>query len=57
MTTELRSIVNELEQNMAQVVLGVYDIFRLCLVSLLAGEHILVEDVLGVGKTLCGVKH
>ena len=57
MTTELRSIVNELEQNMAQVVLGVHDIFRLCLVSLLAGEHILVEDVLGVGKTLCGVKH
>ena len=54
MTTELRSLVDELEQNMAQVVLGKRDIVRLCLVSLLAGEHILLEDVPGVGKTLLG---
>jgi len=39
---------------MAQVVLGKDDVVRLCVVALLAGEHILLEDVPGVGKTLVG---
>ena len=34
--------------------LGKRDVSRLCLVALLAGEHVLLEDVPGVGKTLMG---
>ncbi len=54
MTTELQNLVNELEANIGQVVLGKGDIVRLCIVSLLAGDHVLLEDVPGVGKTLIG---
>lgn len=39
---------------MSQVVLGKPDVVRLCVVALLSGEHILLEDVPGVGKTLVG---
>ncbi len=51
---ELQSTVNSLEKNISQVVLGKPHVVRMCLVSLLAGEHILLEDVPGVGKTLIG---
>ncbi len=51
---DLRSLVSQLEDNIAKVVLGKRDVARLCLVSLLAGEHVLLEDVPGVGKTLMG---
>ncbi len=54
MTTNVYTLVNELEENISQVVLGKPDVVRLCVVALLAGEHILVEDVPGVGKTLLG---
>lgn len=54
MATELQSLVTQLESNMAKVVLGKRDVVRRCLVALLAGEHILLEDVPGVGKTLVG---
>ncbi len=37
---------------MAQVILGKPEVVRLCIVTLLAGEHLLLEDVPGVGKTL-----
>lgn len=47
-------LVRQLETNMAQVVLGKPEVVRLCLVALLAGEHVLLEDVPGVGKTLVG---
>jgi MoxR-like ATPase len=52
MATETQSRVAELEANMAQVVLGKPEVVRLCIVTLLAGEHLLLEDVPGVGKTL-----
>ncbi|MDA7978521.1 MAG: MoxR family ATPase [Pirellulales bacterium] len=39
---------------MTHVVLGKPEVVRLCVVALLAGEHILLEDVPGVGKTLIG---
>ncbi|MCH2181174.1 MAG: MoxR family ATPase [Mariniblastus sp.] len=39
---------------MSGVVLGKQDVARLCLVALMAGEHVLLEDVPGVGKTLMG---
>ena len=43
-----------LEANIASVVLGRPRAIRLTLVALLAGEHVLLEDVPGVGKTLIG---
>jgi len=52
MATDVQTLVNRLEENMAQVVLGKPDVVRMCLVALLAGEHVLLEDVPGVGKTL-----
>ena len=39
---------------MCRVVLGKPEVVRMCLVALLAGEHVLLEDVPGVGKTLVG---
>mgnify|MGYP001499599469 CR=1 FL=1 len=52
MAMELRSQVAELEENICRVVLGKSEVVRMCLVALLAGEHVLLEDVPGVGKTL-----
>lgn len=54
MSNELRQAIAELEQNMRSVVLGKPEVVRICLVALLAGEHMLLEDVPGVGKTLVG---
>ncbi len=52
MATEIQSRVAELEANLSQVVLGKPGVVRMCVVTLLAGEHLLIEDVPGVGKTL-----
>ncbi|QDU98058.1 AAA family ATPase [Lignipirellula cremea] len=52
MDSELHSLVLQLTNNMSQVVLGKPDVVRSCAIALLAGEHILLEDVPGVGKTL-----
>lgn len=49
---QLHRLVSQLEENMGRVVLGKADVVRWCLVALLAGEHVLLEDVPGVGKTL-----
>src|SRR5436305_5923337 len=49
---QLHRLVAQLEENMGQVVLGKADVVRWCLVALLSGEHVLLEDVPGVGKTL-----
>ena len=38
--------------NVATVVLGKDDVIRACVVALLAGGHIIIEDYPGVGKTL-----
>lgn len=54
MAIELQNLVAELEANMGQVVLGKPEVVRLCIVALLAGDHLLLEDVPGVGKTLIG---
>ncbi|MFO0903517.1 MAG: MoxR family ATPase [Pirellulales bacterium] len=54
MTIEHQTLVRQLEANICRVVLGKPDVVRMCLVALLAGEHILLEDVPGVGKTLVG---
>ena len=47
-------LIGKLRQNISRVVLGQNEVVRLAVVALLAGEHILLEDVPGVGKTLVG---
>ncbi len=54
MSSELQQAINRLKENMGSVILGKPDVVRMCLVALLAGEHVLLEDVPGVGKTLVG---
>lgn len=54
MSIDSRSLVTDLEANISQVVLGKPAVVRFCVVALLAGEHVLLEDVPGVGKTLVG---
>ncbi len=53
-TEELQKSAGLLLDNIARVVLGKRDVARLCLIALLADEHVLLEDVPGVGKTLMG---
>ena len=43
--------IAHLEKTVGQVVRGKEDVIRLAVVSLLAGGHVLIEDVPGVGKT------
>lgn len=54
MSPEPAELIAALEANVARVVLGRGDVVRLSVVALLAGEHLLLEDVPGVGKTLLG---
>jgi MoxR-like ATPase len=51
---EHQRLILQLEENIAKVVLGKPLVVRWCLVALLSGEHVLLEDVPGVGKTLVG---
>lgn len=44
--------IKKLRQNIEEAVLGKSDVIKLVVAALLAGEHILLEDVPGVGKTL-----
>ena len=44
-------LIEQLEQSVGRVVRGKAEVIRLAVVSLLAGGHVLVEDVPGVGKT------
>ncbi len=47
-------LIRQLRDNIGRVVLGQPEVVRLAVVALLAGEHVLLEDVPGVGKTLVG---
>ncbi len=47
-------LIEQLQSNICRVVLGKGDVVRLGIMALLAGEHVLLEDVPGVGKTLVG---
>jgi MoxR-like ATPase len=49
---EVQKLITTVENNIASVVFGKKTVIRQCLVALLAGEHILLEDVPGLGKTL-----
>ncbi len=50
----LYRVLQQLDENMARVVLGKPEVVRMCVIALLANEHVLLEDVPGVGKTLVG---
>ena len=54
MQNDTAPLIELLQQNVSRVVLGKADAVRLAVVALLAGEHVLLEDVPGVGKTLMG---
>jgi MoxR-like ATPase len=54
MNDNTSTLIQALQQNIARVVLGKEDVIRLTIIALLAGEHVLLEDVPGVGKTLMG---
>ena len=45
-------LIRKLENNIALAVFGKQPLIRRCLVALFAAEHVLLEDVPGVGKTL-----
>lgn len=48
------SLIEALEKNIGEILLGKRDPVRLALVALLAGGHVLIEDAPGVGKTVLG---
>lgn len=52
--SEVQRLIGRLDGNISRVVLGKPQAVRWCLVAFLAGEHVLLEDVPGVGKTLVG---
>ncbi|MCA9265480.1 MAG: MoxR family ATPase [Planctomycetales bacterium] len=54
MVSETHTLIDQLRQNVGQAVFGKRDVVDFCLVALFAGEHVLLEDVPGVGKTLIG---
>lgn len=52
--TAVSQRATQLENALRQVIRGKDDVLRLCLVSMLARGHILIEGVPGVGKTTLG---
>lgn len=54
MPSDVDNLIERLRENICRVVLGKDEVVRLAVVALLAGEHVLLEDVPGVGKTLVG---
>jgi len=50
--SQARSLADQLTLEVGRIILGKDDEIRLCLACLLAGGHLLIEDVPGVGKTL-----
>ncbi|MDP1560057.1 MAG: MoxR family ATPase [Pirellulaceae bacterium] len=47
-------LIEKLIANVGRVILGKRDVVELCMIALVAGEHVLLEDVPGVGKTSLG---
>lgn len=50
--TNVKAITTRLIQNIGKAIVGKDEVIRMVIVSLIAGGHILLEDVPGVGKTL-----
>lgn len=51
-TTEIKALADALRANIAKVVVGKEDVVDKVMAALLAGGHVLLEDVPGTGKTL-----
>ena len=51
-TAELATLLRKLADNIETVIVGKRDLIESCLIGLMAGGHILLEDVPGVGKTM-----
>lgn len=51
MSDEQTGSIRRLEENIAKVLLGKNEVIRLCVVTLLAEGHLLLEDAPGLGKT------
>ena len=49
---EVARLANGIAANIAAVILGKEEVIQACVVALLAGGHIIIEDYPGVGKTL-----
>lgn len=52
MNSTIQTTLQRLQNNVESVVLGKREVIRRTLIALLAAEHLLLEDVPGVGKTL-----
>lgn len=48
---EVREIYERLKKSVQRVIVGKDEVIELCLISLLAGGHVLLTDIPGVGKT------
>ena len=49
--TQISTLAQKLKENISKVIIGKEDQVELILTALLAGGHILLEDVPGTGKT------
>ena len=49
---ELQEKIGKVKQEIAQVIVGQQEVVNLCLAAMLAGGHVLLEGVPGLGKTL-----
>ena len=52
LTTDSKTLANELIENVGKVIIGKSDVVELVLVALFSNGHVLIEDVPGVGKTM-----
>lgn len=52
MVMEYQKKTTEVRENIAKVIVGKEDVTKLVLTSLIAGGHVLLEDVPGTGKTM-----
>jgi MoxR-like ATPases len=44
--------IDLLLENISKVIVGKYDVLKKAIITLIAGGHLLIEDVPGVGKTM-----
>jgi len=51
-TEKIAEVITRLVRNIEQVIVGKSEVIESCLIGLLSGGHILLEDVPGVGKTM-----
>ncbi len=50
--TQVKPIADKIRQNMEKVIVGKSEVIELVLAAVLAGGHVLLEDVPGTGKTM-----